>query len=390
MTINNRTFQVPPGVKDLLPKEAKEKRALEEKFARILAQWGYEEVVTPAFEYERSLTVDSGETVINQLYRFFDRDGKILALRPDMTTPIARLVATRLQDEQLPLRLFYLANVFRYEEPQAGRQREFYQAGVEFIGDNSPYADGEVIALAVKCLKEAGLNNFQLAVGQVQLINGLMAELNLSGEDKKQIHLLTSKKDLVGLEELVQSLNLSSENQDRIMNLSQFHGQEDILQKAGKFNVNSQTDKALNNLFQVFQVIKAYGVEDKVFIDLGVLRGLDYYTGIVFEGYTAGLGFPICGGGRYDNLLGKFGYPQPATGFAVGLERIFLALAREANKTAAELSRYLVKGNNLPGVLAKAESLRNEGSQVETDLSQRNQAETEDYCLAKGITLVEV
>ncbi|MDW7675593.1 MAG: ATP phosphoribosyltransferase regulatory subunit, partial [Bacillota bacterium] len=155
--MNNRlSFQVPPGVKDFLPKEAAQKRKLETRFAEVFDQWGYEEIVTPTFEYDKSLIIDAGESVAEQLYRFFDRDGKILALRPDMTTPIARVVATRLCQMPVPQRLFYLANVFRYEDPQAGRQREFYQAGIELIGDSSPYADGEVIALTVKCLQEAG------------------------------------------------------------------------------------------------------------------------------------------------------------------------------------------------------------------------------------------
>ena len=382
-------FQVPPGVKDLLPLEASAKRQLEKKFADLFYSWGYEEIITPAFEYDSSLTIDAGEEVAQQLYRFFDRDGKILALRPDMTTPIARVVATRLSEEELPLRLCYLANVFRYEEPQAGRQREFYQAGVELIGDASPFADGEVIALAAKGLENIGLNNFKIVVGQIQLFNGLMEELNISEQAQKEAKAAIANKDLVALEELVAATDLSSKNQERLLKFPLVHGKEEVFAQAELFNVNAKTQKALKNLEQIFQVLKSYGVQENVFVDLGVLRGFDYYTGVVFEGFTTELGFPICGGGRYDNLLGKFGYPQPATGFAVGLERLLLALAKSKQELEKPI-KYLVKGRDVSAVLAKAEELRNQGYAVQTELSNESIAHGDAYCQKKGYILVEL
>ncbi|MGF7185566.1 ATP phosphoribosyltransferase regulatory subunit [Desulfitispora alkaliphila] len=358
--------EVPPGVKDLLPWEAKKKRKLENEFAQVFSSWGYDEVVTPTFEYDKSLVTDTGEDVSQQMYKFFDRDGKILALRPDMTTPIARLVTTRLNEEKFPQRLFYLANVFKYENPQAGRQREFYQAGAELIGNQGPAADAEIIALAASCLEVAGLKNFKIGVGQIQLFNGIMEQLNLPEEDIKAIKKAIGKKDLVGLEKLVYNLNISSQEQEYILLLPELHGNREVIDLAEKANINDKTDKALKNLREIFNILEAYKVTDKVMVDFGVLRGFDYYTGVVFEGYTEGLGFPICGGGRYDNLLGKFGMSQPATGFAVGLERIFLAKGNSGDDCQEKIQ--VLKGTDYTELIQKAMEMRKKGERVKVEL----------------------
>jgi len=249
-----------------------------------------------------------------------------------MTTPIARLVATRLRNQPLPLRLFYLANVFRYESPQAGRLREFGQAGVELIGNSGPEADAELIALAVEALRAAGLQDFQISLGEVQVINGLMEETKLAEPVIRSLKRALTQKDLVGLEDLLIEHQVPLSQREMVLGISNFHGGLEVIQESRKLTSNRRTVQALDYLERVWSSLIKLGVDSFVRLDLGVLRGFEYYTGIVFEGYSSDLGFPLCGGGRYDNLLSKFGYPCPATGFAVGIERLLLALDNQNNK----------------------------------------------------------
>ncbi|NPV26148.1 MAG: ATP phosphoribosyltransferase regulatory subunit [Firmicutes bacterium] len=326
--MNKLMWPIPTGLKDLLPEEAKRKRTLEANLAALFERWGYEEVITPTFEYYETLAMDLGSEAEDELFKFFDREGRLVALRPDMTTPIARLVATRLRNSPMPLRLYYLANVFRYEAPQAGRQREFYQAGVEFIGEPDARADAEVIALAVEALESSGLRDFQISLGQIEVFNGLMEETGLSPEQKKKVKETIARRNLVGLEQLLIEYRVATRQSESILRLPHLHGGTEVFTQARNLTTNVRAQAALDNLERVFELLDGYGQTKRVCVDLGVLRGFDYYTGVVFEGYTADLGFPLCGGGRYDRLLGKFGFDCPATGFALGLERLILSLIK--------------------------------------------------------------
>lgn len=378
--------QIPQGVRDLLPEEAFLKREMETRFSKLFQRWGYQEVVTPTFEHYESLIKGSNWGLEEKLFKFLDRQGQILALRPDMTAPIARFTATRLKESMLPLRLFYLANVFGYIDPQAGRQREYYQAGVELIGSPQGVADAEVIALAVETLKAAGIKNFQLSLGQMDVFNGLMEELKLPEEEIIIVKNLISNKDFVGLEEHLQGQPLSSQDRERLICLTTLHGGPEVIEEARQLIGNPKGALALDNLAQVYQLLEFYGVADKVAMDLGLLRGFDYYTGIVFEGYTTALGFPICGGGRYDKLLGQFGHECPATGFALGIERVLLALSRQGNWQEPDSPDFFLvfPGNRRGEALAKARELREQGKIVETEVVQRSLQESLAYAKSRG------
>lgn len=364
-------IKVPAGVRDLLPDEALRKRNLENLFEKTFKSWGYREVVTPSFEYYASLSMGRGAEEESQLYKFIDRQGYILALRPDMTTPIARLVSSRMREEELPLRLFYMANVFSFEDPQAGRQREFYQSGVELIGDKSSFADAEVIAIAVETLKASGLRNFKVSIGHVDVLYGLVEELGLPDDEKGRIKAAVSNKNYVGLQELLDEFNISASDREKFMQVITAHGDKRVLERMKQLSVNEKTEKALADLNEVYNALDAYGITEYVEIDLGVLRGLDYYTGVVFEGYSAHLGFPILGGGRYDNLMGQFGRACPATGFALGIERLLLSLEKEGfNNHSADHYDHLIiySASQAHVAFRKARELRNNGSSVVTQL----------------------
>ena len=335
MQAQNGALEIPYGTRDFLPADAREKRGIESLLAENFARWGYDEIVTPVFEFLDTLTLGNGRRIEPYMFKFFDRQNRTMALRHEMTTPIARVVASRMRKIETPLKLFYLSPVYRYEQAQAGRQCEFYQAGVEFMGSASEAADAEVLALAIDAMKRVGLKNFQVCLGQVEFIHGLLQDLHLRAEAQKEIRGALEAHDLVGLHALAEREDISGRAREALFAVPLLHGGIEVLEKAKSLAANEQSYRALDNLQAIYHLLENYGAADYVRFDLGVIRDFDYYTGMVFEAYTPGLGFPLCGGGRYDGLLSDFGRACPATGFALGIERIMLALEREHLKPPA-------------------------------------------------------
>lgn len=371
--------QVPYGTKDILPVEAARKRRVENELARLFLAWGYQEVVTPTFEYHETLKAGAPESADDASFRFFDRSGRMLALRPDMTTPIARVAVMRMKDRPLPLRLFYLANVFRQEEAQAGRQCEFYQAGVELLGAGGVAADAEVVALAVESLLAAGLVEFQVCLGQVDFISGIMSEAGLDDALGHKVKQALIDRNMVGLAELLEECQMEPGIRTLLQQLPMLHGKMEMLQAVRGRVKNNISQAALDNLAEIYCLLENYGIDRYVMFDLGIIRDFDYYTGMVFETYTTGLGYPICGGGRYDRMAGTFGREQPATGFALGIERVLMALERQGLDVAEPL-RSLYVGwaeGKLSEAIAKVGRLRTAGECVNLGLQAQTQVEAE-------------
>jgi ATP phosphoribosyltransferase regulatory subunit len=382
MKIHSFLPQIAYGTRDFLPQEAKGKRVLENRLSALFAQWDYDEVITPTFEYWETVAVASENSSYEQnMFKFFDQTNRLLVLRPEMTTPMARVAATRLHEADRPLRLSYIANVFRQEEYQAGRQCEFNQAGVELMGIPGSTADAEVIALAVKAMAACGLKNFQISVGHMQFISGLMDESHLSVKQRQEIKKLLMSRDLVALKEVVAQSGLSDEVQQVLLELPLLHGRKELLTKARKYAHNPVSCQALDDLTQLFELLKSYGLSEYVEFDLGMIRDFDYYTGIVFEGYTPGLGFPICGGGRYDKLLAAFGSDAPATGFALGMERMLLALERQNIKLAVAKKEIYVgwQAGKVQEAIQRATELRQEGLRVALALLPQSRQTATDF-----------
>lgn len=315
----------PGGMRSYLPRVASELKNIEEKIMKIFTLWGCQPIITPTLEYYENLTSGMGRTMGKKLYKFIDYEGNILALRPEMTAPIARTLANRLNDVDFPLRLSYNAPVFRYDEPQTGKNREIYQLGVEFIGEKDYLADAEAIILAVESLLSTGIKDFKIDIGHAGYLNGIINEVNLKEEEAMAVKNYLNKKDLVGLDNYVTK---NTPDKNKIFNqISSLRGKKSILTKAEDLVDNRQSKEAIKNLTTVYKYIDSYGLADYISFDLALIRGFDYYTGIVFEGFTEKLGYTICGGGRYDNLLKKYcGRDIPAIGFAIGIERVRLAL----------------------------------------------------------------
>lgn len=378
--------QIPYGTRDFLPKEARQKRALEGALAYLFASWGYDEVVTPTMEYLETMAVGAGNELEQHMFKFFDKNNRILALRSDMTTPMARVAATRFKESPSPMKLFYITNVFRYEQAQAGRQCEFYQAGVEIMGVSEPTADAEAIALAVEAMLTSGLQKFQIGLGQVDFINGIMEQSELSLSQRQQVKQAMVTRNLVGLDEILVNSGLPEGEQKLLKNIPLLHGTKEMLNEAYSMVTNEKSRKALDNLSAIYSLLESYGVAQYVDFDLGIIRDFEYYTGMVFECYTPGLGFPICGGGRYDTMLNSFGMNSGATGFALGIERVLLALERQGIiGTPNCKSIYVGWGKDkLVAAIGQAESLRKSGQCVELALIPQSKIEAESSQKSKG------
>lgn len=377
--------QLPHGVADLYFEQAARKTQLETRLHETFAQWNYTQVIPPTFEYYEALAAEASPQVREEIYRFPDRDGRMLALRADPTIPIARLVSTKLYDQPLPLRFFYVANVFRHEEPKASLRREFTQAGVELIGAGTPQADAEVIALAVTALRAIGLQEFRLRLGAMDLVNALLAPLHLAESRLEQIKAALERKNQGALDDALRQISMTEETHRAIAALPALAGNAEILARAAQeCAVNEPARRAVERLRVLWQILDALNVADAVTLDLGMVRGMAYYTGIVFEGFARGIGFSILSGGRYDNLLAHFGGAHPACGFAIGVERALAALQLQ-NPDAPRLTPEIVAELDASRALAeRVAQARAQGQRVEWYLQIGARDEILAYAKQRG------
>jgi ATP phosphoribosyltransferase regulatory subunit len=317
---------IPPGTRDVLPDEMRELRRLRLALAEAFEKRGYGEVSTPAIEYDEVLARGDGRTA-GSAYRFFDESGDLLALRSDMTLPIARLVASRYASAEPPLRFSYLAKAFRAVRPQRGQMREFEQVGVELIGAPAPAGTVEVIEVLEAALDTAGLERAVIGLGDADLYRQLLAELGVEGEARDSILARLAMHDLVGLEaELSLQEGISDEQVATCLALSQLRGGSEVLEQARAIG-GAAVERATARIGETYEALEAKGAAGRVQIDLGLLRDLGYYSGAILEVYDPALGHVLGGGGRYDGLLKRFGLDLPAAGFALYLERVHIAQA---------------------------------------------------------------
>ncbi|MBI5586894.1 MAG: ATP phosphoribosyltransferase regulatory subunit [Deltaproteobacteria bacterium] len=327
------TISLPQGVRDILPEESKKIGAVESGILRVFERYGFQKVITPLLEYVEVLSLGVGENLKERVLKFIDPStGRVVALRPDITPQIARVVATRMKDYPLPLRLCYNENVLRYEEPKEGKSREVLQIGAEYISRAaSAEADAEMITMAIEALTDLGLKSFKIDIGDVGFLRAILERLKVSPDERRLIKEAVAIKDTSGLEEILKDLGskITADDKQILLNLTTLYGEEEVVKKASSFLTDPQTRSSIANLQKIVDIITEKGLKDFVTIDLGEVRGYDYYTGIIFEGFASGVGKPILSGGRYDTLLEKYGYPAAATGFAFDVENIVAALERK-------------------------------------------------------------
>jgi len=322
---------IPSGTRDVLPDETREVRQITDILRGVFERHGYGEVYTPALEYEAVLArADMAEA--QPAYRVFDESGAVLVLRSDMTVPIARVVATRYSASEAPLRFCYFAHCYRGVRPQRGQPRELLQAGIELIGSPAPHGTAEALTVLCHALDATGLKDYRIGVGDASLFPALMGTLQVPEIARAGLLEALVRRDFVELGQRLSATRLPEESVSLLLGVSQRRGGPQVLE-----GLPGPAADAVAGMRMVHELLNAE-VAERVIFDLGLVRNIGYYTGAVFEVYDPALGAPIGGGGRYDELLGRFGSSLPAVGFALGVDRLHIALAGEERGTGALLA----------------------------------------------------
>ncbi len=340
-------MRLPAGVRDWLPHELARKRDVELVIRGVFGRWAYEEVQTPTFERFDVLEKGLGAELVDQAYRFSDRRATALALRPEMTTPIARLVSTRMREAPLPLRLSYVTPVYRYyDQPQEGRLRELTQGGVELIGAAGIDSDAEALFMAIETLEAIGLRDALFDVNDASVVDGILDGVGLSAQTAPIAKSFMKERNIVALRALEPAL----------VQFAMTRGGPDVLGLARRICRTPASIAALDRLAELFARAALLGYADRLSVDFALLRDLEYYTGFIFEGYVPEVGFSLCGGGRYDGLLPRFGFDVPAVGWTAGVERLLIALERRGKHVVRRRHRVdvLVSGSDVVAARERA------------------------------------
>lgn len=327
--MERKLLHTPEGVRDLYGTECENKLLLQNRMHQVLKLYGYRDIQMPSFEFFDIFNKERGSVASKNMFKFFDREGNTLVLRPDMTPQIARCAAKYFENEELPIKLCYLGNTFVNKSSYQGRLKETTQLGCELIGDSSVTADAEMLAMMIEALLAAGLKEFQVEVGQVAYFKGLVNEAGIDSDTEEELRLLIQKKNFFGVEELARGCGLSDSVREALFMLPQLFGSAEKLDDAKKYVNNAESLGAIEHLKSVYELLKVYGYEKYISFDLGMLSELTYYTGIIFRAVTYEVGEPVANGGRYDELICQYGKPAASIGFSINVDFVLLALNRQ-------------------------------------------------------------
>lgn len=365
--MSRKLVHTPEGVRDIYGDEKAKKTIVERLLQEKIHSFGYRDIQTPTFEFFDVFSKEVGTTPSKELYKFFDKDGNTLVLRPDFTPSIARCAAKYFMDEDIPIRLCYQGNTFTNTSNLQGKLKEATQMGAELIGDDSVQADAEMIALTIEALYHAGLSDFQISVGNLEYFKGICAEAGLDEETELELRDYISGKNYFGAEELLERIGVGKKEKELLLKVSDLFGTVSILAEAKKAVSNKRSRHAIERLEKVYQTLCEYGVEKYVSFDLGMLSKYNYYTGIIFKGYTYGVGDAIVKGGRYDNLLGRFGKETAAVGFVIVVDDLLAAMGRQNVMISGieEPVKLYYTEEDFPEKLMEAKGMRSSGKRVE-------------------------
>ena len=381
-------LHTPEGVRDIYNGECRRKQYIQETLHQVLTGYGYEDIQTPTFEYFDVFSREVGTVPSRELYKFFDREGNTLVLRPDVTPSIARAVAKYFAPEDLPVRLCYMANTFINSSDFQGRLKETTQIGAELIGDGSAEADAELLALVVESLLKTGLKEFQVSVGHADFFKSLLKEADLPEEMELELREFISNKNMFGVRELLDAAELSEQLKEALVKVPDLFGSVESLDVAESCAISEKAKASLQRLRRIYELLTFYGYEKYITFDLGVVSKYQYYTGIIFQAYTYGTGEPIAKGGRYDTLMDHFGKPAPAIGFVCVADRLLTALNRQNIKLDVDrpLTLLLYYPEESRKAIACAGELRSQGGPVELCcMAQDRTVDTyRDYASRKG------
>lgn len=372
-------MHTPEGVRDIYNRECETKIAIQKKLSTVLHLYGYQDIQTPTFEYDDVFRKEIGSTSTKELYRFFDREGNILTLRPDITPSVARAAATLFETEDFPIRLCYAGNTFTNHTSYQGRLKENTQLGAELIGLDSIEADAEMLAMVVDGLKRTGLKEFQVNIGHVDFIQSLLEATGLEDDEMDEIRTLINNRNYFGVEEILDNRSAKESVKEAFHILPELMGGPEILESAARIAPSAEARLAVTRLQQIYKLLRLYKAEDHVTFDLSMSGSYGYYTGIIFRAYTYGTGDAVVRGGRYDHLLEKFGKSTPSIGFAIIIDELMSALNRQKISVQTAKRNLLVYTEATEKwAVSLARSFRAKGKNIEM-LKREPEEEREVY-----------
>ena len=365
--MTDQMLHTPDGVRDIYNGECKQKLLLQDRLHAVLTKYGYRDIQTPTFEFFNIFSKEIGTTPSKDLYKFFDKDGNTLVLRPDFTPSVARSAAKYYAEDDMPVKLCYMGNTFINSSSYPGRLKETTQCGVELIGDGSVCADAEILAMVVDSLRASGLKEFQISVGHARFFHGLIEAAGLGEEAEEELRELLNNKNFFGVEEFVETLNLDANLKKLFTMLGSFETQVEELAEAKDLAADYPVIlSAIADLEKLGEYLKLYGIEKYISFELGIISKYHYYTGIIFAGYTFGTGETIVKGGRYDKLLTYFGKKAPSIGFGIVVDQLMAALSRQKIQLAVEDHTTLLvfTEEKIQQAITRAQQLRGDGNDV--------------------------
>ena len=388
--MKNQLLHTPEGVRDIYNEECEKKLELQDRLHKALKRHGYHSIQTPTFEFFDIFGKEVGTIPSSELYKFFDREGNTLVLRPDITPSIARSAAKYFMDEDMPIRLSYMGNTFINNHSYQGRLKESTQLGAELIGDDTVDADAEMIAMAIDALKSSGLRDFQISVGHVEFFRGLMEAAGLSEEQEEVIRELIANKNFFGVEEEISDCSMNQNLKELFGMLGTIYDNAVSFEEAKTYAADyPRVYKAIRRLEDLDTVLKIYGVDKYVTYEFGMLSSYHYYTGVIFAGYTYGSGEPVVKGGRYDKLLTYFGKDAASIGFAIVVDQLMAAISRQKIEITVKHDNQLIvyKPEYRREAVKKAIALRAKDCNVELIAwaMDKSKADYEAYALRNQI-----
>nr|WP_317412393.1 ATP phosphoribosyltransferase regulatory subunit [uncultured Solibaculum sp.] len=379
----------PEGNRDQLFEECEARNRTEGTLTKFFRGRGYHEVHTPTLEFFDVFASDSYGMPLESMYKLTDHKGRLMVLRPDCTAPIARMVATRLKDADLPIRMYYRQEVYRVSPSMAGRSNQVAQTGVELIGASGKRADLEVIALAAESIQACGVQDFTLEIGHAGFFQKLAANLNLNEEGREKVRSLIEVKNYAALNDILDQME-DCPSVQVMRALPRLFGGGEVFSRLESLG-RDMMDGPIAYLKELYESLRDLGLEGRVLIDLGLVHQNDYYTGVIFRGYMRGYGDVILSGGRYDNLMQEFGDPLPATGFGINVDSLVRAKLERQEYCPPKAADVLV--HSLPGYeiqgLRHLDDLVNQGLHGENSVFQEEQ-EALEYAKRQGIARVDV
>ena len=385
-------LHTPEGVRDIYGEECARKVRVQETMHHVLKLYGFHDIQTPTFEFFDIFSEKRGTVAAKNMYRFFDREGNMLALRPDITPSIARCVSKYYKDEELPIRFCYSGNTFINNTSYQGKLKEITQIGAELINDDTSDADAEMLAVTIECLLECGIRELQIEVGHADFFNGIAEEGNFTDSEKAELRKLIICKNMFGVEQMIEEKNITGDLKELFLKLPELFGNLENLSYARTLTKNEKALHAINRLEKLYSILKTYELNSYVTFDLGMLSEYNYNTGIIYKAYTYGTGEPIAKGGRYGGLTEQFGKRAPAIGLAIEVDQVMNALSRQKIDVLKEapVNVILYKSDYRRVAIDLAKHYRNNQTKIELlrKSSRRSIQEYREFAVRNGLNQI--